>query len=112
MLWIYATSQRCRLGWRTIAPIVVVAAAKVGGIYANNVAPVDFLQDNLVIQNNILAAAHENDVQRFSFSVLPAFIQSLLISLFERTACSRALEPTNEWYAIVKIAGINCRLQK
>ena len=45
----------------------VVAGAKVGGIHANNVTPVDFLQDNLVIQNNILEAAHENGVERLLF---------------------------------------------
>lgn len=46
---------------------IVIAAAKVGGIHANNVAPVDFLQNNLVIQNNIFEAAHGNDVDRLLF---------------------------------------------
>ena len=46
---------------------IVVAAAKVGGIHANNSAPVDFLQDNMLIQNNILKSAHECDVQRLLF---------------------------------------------
>ena len=86
---------------------IVVAAAKVGGIHANNVAPVDFLQDNLVIQNNILAAAHENDVERLLFlgssCIYPKFADQ---PIREDSLLTGALEPTNEWYAIAKIAGI------
>ena len=86
---------------------IVVAAAKVGGIYANNVAPVDFLQDNLVIQNNILAGAHENDVDRLLFlgssCIYPKFADQ---PIREDSLLTGALEPTNEWYAIAKIAGI------
>ena len=86
---------------------IVVAAAKVGGIHANNVAPVDFLQDNLVIQNNILAAAHENDVDRLLFlgssCIYPKFADQ---PIREDSLLTGALEPTNEWYAIAKIAGI------
>lgn len=86
---------------------IVVAAAKVGGIHANNVAPVDFLQDNLVIQNNILAAAHENDVERLLFlgssCIYPKFADQ---PIREVSLLTGALEPTNEWYAIAKIAGI------
>jgi GDP-L-fucose synthase len=86
---------------------VVVAAAKVGGIHANNIAPVDFLQDNLVIQNNILAAAHENDVERLLFlgssCIYPKFADQ---PIREESLLTGALEPTNEWYAIAKIAGI------
>ena len=86
---------------------IVVAAAKVGGIHANNVAPVDFLQDNLVIQNNILAAAHGNDVERLLFlgssCIYPKFADQ---PIREDSLFTGALEPTNEWYAIAKIAGI------
>jgi GDP-L-fucose synthase len=86
---------------------IVVAAAKVGGIHANNVAPVDFLQDNLVIQNNILAAAHVNDVERLLFlgssCIYPKFADQ---PIREDSLLTGALEPTNEWYAIAKIAGI------
>ena len=86
---------------------IVVAAAKVGGIHANNVAPVDFLQDNLVIQNNILAAAHQNDVDRLLFlgssCIYPKFADQ---PIREDSLLTGALEPTNEWYAIAKIAGI------
>lgn len=86
---------------------IVVAAATVGGIHANNVAPVDFLQDNLVIQNNILAAAHENDVDRLLFlgssCIYPKFADQ---PIREDSLLTGPLEPTNEWYAIAKIAGI------
>ena len=86
---------------------IVVAAAKVGGIYANNLAPVEFLQDNLVIQNNILEAAHENDVERLLFlgssCIYPKFADQ---PIREESLLTGALEPTNEWYAIAKIAGI------
>ena len=86
---------------------IVVAAAKVGGIHANNTSPVDFLQNNLVIQNNILAAAHKNDVKRLLFlgssCIYPKFADQ---PIREDSLLTGALEPTNEWYAIAKIAGI------
>lgn len=86
---------------------IVVAAAKVGGIHANNTAPVDFLQDNLVIQNNILEASHANDVQRLMFlgssCIYPKFAEQ---PIHEDSLLTGPLEPTNEWYAIAKIAGI------
>ena len=86
---------------------IIVAAAKVGGIHANSVAPVDFLQDNLVIQNNILAAGHKNDVERLLFlgssCIYPKFADQ---PIREDSLLTGALEPTNEWYAIAKIAGI------
>lgn len=86
---------------------VVVAAAKVGGIHANNVAPVDFLQDNLVIQTNILDAAHKNDVERLLFlgssCIYPKYADQ---PIREDSLLTGALEPTNEWYAIAKITGI------
>jgi GDP-L-fucose synthase len=86
---------------------IVVAAAKVGGIHANNSAPVDFLQDNMLIQNNILKAAHECDVERLLFlgssCIYPKFAEQ---PIREDSLLTGALEPTNEWYAIAKIAGI------
>ena len=86
---------------------IVVAAAKVGGIHANNVAPVDFLQDNLVIQNNILDAAHKNNVERLLFlgssCIYPKYADQ---PIQEDSLLTGVLEPTNEWYAIAKIAGI------
>ena len=95
--------------WMTEAKpdAIVVAAAKVGGIHANNTAPVDFLQNNLVIQNNILAAAHTCDVDRLLFlgssCIYPKFAEQ---PIHEDSLLTGALEPTNEWYAIAKIAGI------
>lgn len=86
---------------------IVLAAAKVGGIHANNSVPVDFLQNNLLIQNNILAAAHENDVERLLFlgssCIYPKFAEQ---PIREDSLLTGSLEPTNEWYAIAKIAGI------
>ncbi len=86
---------------------IVVAAAKVGGIHANNSAPVDFLQDNMLIQNNILKSAHECDVQRLLFlgssCIYPKFAEQ---PIQEDSLLTGPLEPTNEWYAIAKIAGI------
>ena len=86
---------------------IVVAAAKVGGIHANNSAPVDFLQSNLVIQNNILAAAHATDVHRLLFlgssCIYPKYADQ---PIQEDSLLTGVLEPTNEWYAIAKIAGI------
>ena len=96
-------------GWmtQTKPDAIVVAAAKVGGIHANNTAPVDFLQNNLVIQNNILAAAHTCDVDRLLFlgssCIYPKFAEQ---PIHEDSLLTGALEPTNEWYAIAKIAGI------
>jgi GDP-L-fucose synthase len=86
---------------------IVLAAAKVGVIHANNVSPVDFLQNNLAIQNNILEAAHLNDVERLLFlgssCIYPKFASQ---PIREESLLTGALEPTNEWYAIAKIAGI------
>jgi len=103
------SDQSAVRGWVAInrPDCIVVAAAKVGGIHANNSAPVDFLQNNLVIQNNILAAAHENDVQRLLFlgssCIYPKFAEQ---PIREDSLLTGPLEPTNEWYAIAKIAGI------
>lgn len=86
---------------------VVVAAAKVGGIHANNSAPVDFLQNNLTIQNNVFYAAHAANVERLLFlgssCIYPKFAEQ---PIREDSLLTGALEPTNEWYAIAKIAGI------
>ena len=86
---------------------IVVAAAKVGGIHANNVAPVHFLQENLVIQNNILDAAHRNDVGRLLFLGSSCIYPKLADQpIREDRLLTGVLEPTNEWYAIAKIAGV------
>lgn len=86
---------------------VVMAAAKVGGILANDTYPADFLYDNLMIEANIIEAAHRADVNRFLFlgssCIYPKFADQ---PIREDSLLTGALEPTNEWYAIAKIAGI------
>ena len=87
--------------------VVMFAAAKVGGIKANNDLPVEFLLDNLRIQNNIISAAHETGVRKLLFlgssCIYPKFTPQ---PIPETALLSGPLEPTNEAYAIAKIAGI------
>lgn len=87
--------------------IVITAAAKVGGIGANSAAPAEFLYDNLMIEANIIHAAHVCDVQNLLFlgssCIYPKFAQQ---PIQEEALLSGHLEPTNEGYAVAKIAGI------
>ncbi len=86
---------------------VVVAAAKVGGILANSQFPVDFLYNNLVIETNIIEAAHRADVNRLLFLGSSCIYPKLAEQpIREDSLLTGPLEPTNEWYAIAKIAGI------
>ncbi|MDQ1250147.1 MAG: GDP-L-fucose synthase [Actinomycetota bacterium] len=92
----------------TARPAVVVdAAARVGGIMANSTRPVDFLHDNLRIQTNLFDAAHAADVDRLLFlgssCIYPKFADQ---PIHESSLLTGPLEPTNEAYAIAKIAGI------
>lgn len=86
---------------------VVLAAAKVGGIKANNDFPVDFLLENLKIQNNIIESAHKTGVEKLLFlgssCIYPKFASQ---PIREDAFLTGTLEPTNEPYAIAKIAGI------
>lgn len=86
---------------------VIVAAAKVGGILANDSYPADFLYDNLMIEANLIEAAHRNDVAKLLFlgssCIYPKFAPQ---PIREDSLLTGPLEPTNEWYAIAKIAGI------
>ena len=86
---------------------VIIAAAKVGGIGANSTLPVDFLNENLKIQLNLMEAAHNNDVNRLLFlgssCIYPKFANQ---PIKEEYLLTGELEPTNEPYAIAKIAGI------
>lgn len=86
---------------------VAVAAAKVGGIKANDSAPVDFLLENLKIENNVIEAAHDFGVGKLLFlgssCIYPKFAPQ---PINEGALLTGALEPTNEWYAIAKIAGV------
>ena len=86
---------------------IVLAAAKVGGIQANNNFPVDFLYENLMIEANIIHAAHLNNVERMLFLGSSCIYPRLADQpIKENSLLSGALEPTNEWYALAKITGI------
>ena len=86
---------------------VYIAAAKVGGIHANNEYPAQFIYENLMIQSNIIHAAHLADVQHLLFlgssCIYPKFAEQ---PMQEDSLLTGILEPTNEPYAIAKIAGI------
>jgi GDP-L-fucose synthase len=87
--------------------VVVLAAAKVGGIHANDTYPADFLLENLKIQTNVIETAWRSGVKRLLFlgssCIYPKFAEQ---PIKEESLLTGALEPTNEWYAIAKIAGI------
>jgi len=86
---------------------VYLAAAKVGGIHANNTYPADFLYDNLMIQANVIHAAHEAGVQKLLFLGSSCIYPKLAPQpMAEDALLTGPLEPTNEPYAIAKIAGI------
>lgn len=91
--------------------VVVLAAARVGGIQANDDYPADFLLDNLKIQNHVIENAWRSGVRRLLFlgssCIYPKWAEQ---PIREEALLTGALEPTNEWYAIAKIAGIQlCR---
>ena len=93
---------------RTEQPVAIIdAAAKVGGILANDTYPYEFLMDNMLIQNNLIRSAHENNVPKFIFlgssCIYPKFAPQ---PLKEEYLLTDSLEPTNEWYAIAKISGV------
>jgi GDP-L-fucose synthase len=87
--------------------VVVVAAAKVGGIHANSAYPADFLYDNMTIEGNIIRAAFNTEVEKLLFlgssCIYPRDAEQ---PIRESALLTGPLEPTNEWYAIAKIAGI------
>ena len=86
---------------------VYLAAAKVGGIHANDVYPADFLRDNLAIQTNVIHAAWENGVKKLLFLGSSCIYPRLAPQpMPEDSLLTGPLEQTNEWYAIAKIAGI------
>lgn len=86
---------------------IIIAAAKVGGIHANNIYPADFIYQNLQIQNNLIHYAHIHNVQKILFlgssCIYPKFAPQ---PMNEALLLTGVLEPTNEPYAIAKIAGI------
>jgi GDP-L-fucose synthase len=95
---------------------VFIAAAKVGGIYANDTQPASFLFENLQIQNNLIHAAWQTGVRKLLFLGSSCIYPKLAPQpLKEEYLLTGPLEPTNEWYAVAKIAGIKlcqaCRRQ-
>jgi len=86
---------------------VFLAAAKVGGIVANDTLPADFLYENMMIEANVIHAAHTNFVEKLLFlgssCIYPRLAEQ---PMKEEALLTGPLEPTNEWYAIAKIAGI------
>src|SRR6185312_5855739 len=84
-----------------------LAAAKVGGIFANDTMPVQFLQDNLLIAANVISGAHQAGVEKLQFlgssCIYPREAKQ---PMREDALLTGPLEPTNEWYAVAKIAGI------
>jgi GDP-L-fucose synthase len=96
-LWLHANRPQ----------VVIVAAGCVGGILANNSFPVDFLADNLAIELNVIRASYHGGVEKLLFlgssCVYPKFAKQ---PMREEELLTGELEPTNEWYAVAKIAGI------
>ncbi len=87
--------------------VVILAAAKVGGIYANDSFPADFILENLKIQTNVIENSWKSNVKRFLFlgssCIYPKYASQ---PISEESLLTGALEPTNQWYALAKIAGI------
>jgi len=86
---------------------VFLAAAKVGGIHANNEFPAEFIYNNLAIQTNVIEACKQNNVKKLCFlgsvCIYPKFAE---VPVKESSLLTGELEPTNQWYAVAKIAGI------
>lgn len=87
--------------------IIIDAAAKVGGILANDSYPFEFLMNNMLIQNNLINSAYKNNVSKFIFlgssCIYPKFSPQ---PIKEKYLLTGPLEPTNQWYAIAKISGV------
>lgn len=87
--------------------VVIIAAAKVGGILANDTYPVEFLLDNLQIETNLMAAAHTVGVRKLLFLGSSCIYPKMAPQpIPEDALLTGPLEPTNEWYAVAKIAGL------
>ncbi|MBZ4033593.1 GDP-L-fucose synthase [Flavobacterium sp. 17A] len=87
--------------------VIIDAAAKVGGILANNDFPYEFLMENMQIQNNLISEAHNADIDKFIFLGSSCIYPKLAPQpLKEEYLLTASLEKTNEWYAIAKITGV------
>ena len=87
--------------------VVIDAAARVGGILANNTYPYQFLMENMQIQNNLIDASLKNEVEKFIFLGSSCIYPKMAPQpLKEEYLLTDSLEPTNEWYAVAKITGI------
>lgn len=103
------TDQRAVLGWmhNNRPQAVILAAARVGGILANDSHPVEFLRDNLLIETSVLTASESIGVEKLLFlgssCIYPKHADQ---PITEEALLTGPLEPTNQWYALAKIAGI------
>ena len=87
--------------------VIIDAAAKVGGILANSQNPYEFLMDNMLIQNNLIRAAHELNIEKFIFLGSSCIYPKMAPQpLKEEYLLTGSLEETNQWYAIAKISGV------
>ena len=87
--------------------VVIDSAAKVGGIWANNQYPYEFLMDNMLIQNNLIRSSLKSEVKKFIFLGSSCIYPKMAPQpLKEKYLLSGPLEPTNQWYAIAKISGV------
>ena len=87
--------------------VIIDAAAKVGGIWANNADPYGFLMDNMLIQNNLIRSAHKYDIAKFIFLGSSCiYPKEAPQPLREEHLLTGPLEPTNQWYALAKISGV------
>jgi GDP-L-fucose synthase len=87
--------------------VVILAAARVGGIYANSTHPAAFIRENLLIQDNVIDSAYRTGVRKFVFLGSSCIYPKLAPQpIQEDSLLTGPLEPTNEWYAIAKIAGV------
>ena len=87
--------------------LIIIAAARVGGIYANKTYPAEFIYENLMIQSNLIHSAYENNVKRLLFLASSRIYPKNNVQPIKEDSLFRGpLEPTNDAYAIAKIAGI------
>ena len=87
--------------------IIINAAAKVGGIWANNEYPFEFLMDNMLIQNNLISNSLKQDIEKFIFLGSSCIYPKMAPQpIKEEYLLTDSLESTNQWYAIAKISGV------